>query len=94
MSEAFIAPIENENSPSPTASAEAVTKDSTAQAAAVQSNSQGNKSFSNMGQLKEISPELWKAMMEGIAMKICGEMQDHQKRLKEMMQKAREDERA
>lgn len=42
----------------------------------------------NMADLKEKAPEVYKAMMEGIAMNIVNEMKDHQTRLKELQREA------
>lgn len=47
-------------------------------------------SVSNMNELKERAPDLYKAMMQGLAMNICNEMQKHQKRFKEILRKARQ----
>ena len=43
---------------------------------------------STMADLKEKAPEVYKAMMEGIAMHIVNEMKDHQTRLKEIQREA------
>ncbi len=47
-------------------------------------------SVSSMADLKEKSPKVYNAMMQGIAINICREMQDHQRRLKKITRKARE----
>ncbi|QLH36656.1 MAG: hypothetical protein HWD61_11390 [Parachlamydiaceae bacterium] len=46
-------------------------------------------SVSTMGDLKEKAPEVYRAMLQGIAMNVCDEMRRHQRRLKEIMRKAR-----
>lgn len=40
---------------------------------------------SSLGALKEIAPDLYKGMMSGIAQNVMSQMQDHQKKLKELM---------
>lgn len=62
-----------------------------ANAAAMQSTLDSNSKVSDMASLREQAPDVYRAMMEGIAMKICRSMQDHQRRLKEIMRKARSD---
>lgn len=42
----------------------------------------------SMSELQTKAPELYKAMMQGIATNICNEMKDHQDRLKEMQREA------
>lgn len=42
----------------------------------------------NMGELKDKAPEVYKAMLEGIATNICNEMKHHQDKLKEMQREA------
>lgn len=42
----------------------------------------------SMAELKEKAPKVYKAMLEGIAMKIVNDMQDSQARLKKMMDDA------
>lgn len=44
--------------------------------------------ISSMADLKEKAPELYKAMMEGLAMNIVNEMRQHQEKLKEMQRQA------
>lgn len=46
---------------------------------------------SSLADLKKKAPKVYNAMLQGIGMNICSEMQHHQERLKKMMQKARED---
>lgn len=65
----------------------AVTKDAVSASGAVQSSS-SNK-ISSLADLKNQEPEFYQKMMESIAMSICNQMKDHQDRLKEMMEKAR-----
>lgn len=49
-----------------------------------------NSTFvSSLSELKEKSPKVYNAMMEGIAMKICNSMRDHQARLKKLMREGR-----
>lgn len=47
------------------------------------------ESVSSMADLKEKAPEVYRAMIQGIGMNICNEMRKHQRRLKEIMRKAR-----
>ena len=47
-----------------------------------------SSTVSNMGELQAKAPELYKAMMMGVATNICNEMKDHQEKLKEMMREA------
>lgn len=47
-------------------------------------------SFSTMEDMKEKAPELYQAMMQGIALKICNENQKHQKRFRDILRKARD----
>ncbi len=47
-------------------------------------------SVRNMADLKEKAPEVYQAMMQGIGMNICREMQKHQKRFREILKKARD----
>ena len=44
----------------------------------------------SLGQLKEVAPDVYKAMMQGIAQTIVNDMNEHQERLKKMMQEARQ----
>lgn len=39
----------------------------------------------NMDQLKNVSPQLYQGMLEGIALTICTQMQDSQNRLHDLM---------
>ncbi|MFN4174174.1 MAG: hypothetical protein ACK4HV_03610 [Parachlamydiaceae bacterium] len=43
----------------------------------------------SMADLKEKAPEVYRKMMEGIAMKICNQMKDSQERIKEMNRESR-----
>lgn len=45
----------------------------------------------SMSDLKDKAPELYKAMMQGLATNICNDMKDHQERLKEMQRQATRD---
>ena len=45
----------------------------------------------NMSELKTKAPEVYKAMMQGLATNICNEMKASQDRIKEMNRKFRED---
>ena len=45
--------------------------------------------INSLDDLKKKSPELYRKMMEGIAMSICSDMKEHQDRLKQMMAEAR-----
>lgn len=45
----------------------------------------------SMSDLKDKAPELYKAMMQGLATNICNDMKDHQDRLKEMQRQATRD---
>lgn len=45
----------------------------------------------SMSELKDKAPELYKAMMQGLATNICNDMKDHQDRLKEMQRQATRD---
>lgn len=47
-------------------------------------------SVSNLNDLKEKAPDVYHAMMQGIGMKICNEMQKHQKRFRDILKKARD----
>lgn len=47
-------------------------------------------SVSSMADLKEKAPDVYDAMLQGIGMNICREMQDHQKRLHKILKKARD----
>lgn len=73
------------------ASTGAGTPTGNANAAAMSSSLESSGTVSNMADLKEQAPEVYKAMMQGVAMNICREMQHHQARLKEIMRKARQD---
>lgn len=42
-------------------------------------------SLRSLGDLKKKAPEVYNAMMQSLAWGICGEMQKHQKRLKELI---------
>lgn len=46
---------------------------------------------SNMADLREKAPDVYRAMMEGVAYKIVNDMKGHQERLKEMMREAQRD---
>jgi hypothetical protein len=46
--------------------------------------------LSSVGDLQKQAPEVYKAMLEGIAINICNEMKDHQDRIKKMMQEGRQ----
>lgn len=48
-------------------------------------------SISSMADLKEKAPDVYNAMMQGIAMTICNEMKHHQDKLKEMQRQAERD---
>lgn len=48
-----------------------------------------SSSVSSMADLKEKSPEVYNAMMQGVAMKICNEMKSHQDRIKKIMRENR-----
>lgn len=41
--------------------------------------------INSLQDLKKKAPQVYKMMMEGIAMNICNEMRSHQERLKKMM---------
>ena len=60
----------------------AVTGDAVSQAGAAQANS--NTRISSLSDLKAKAPEVWQKMLEGIGMKICNEMREHQDRLKKI----------
>lgn len=47
-----------------------------------------NTKINSLKDLKEKAPELYNKMLESIAMHICGEMREHQDRLKRMMREA------
>lgn len=47
--------------------------------------------ISSMGQLKEIAPDVYNGMMQGIAMQICNEMKHHQDNIKKLMRDASRD---
>lgn len=40
--------------------------------------------IASLADLKEKAPDLYKAMLEGVGMKIVNEMKDHQQRIKEL----------
>ncbi len=42
----------------------------------------------SMAELQTKAPELYRAMMQGLATNICNDMKDHQDRLKEMQREA------
>lgn len=44
--------------------------------------------ISSVGKLKEIAPEVYNKMLEGIAMTICNEMKHHQDNIKKIMRDA------
>lgn len=44
-----------------------------------------NTKIHSLAELKKKSPKVYNKMMEGIAMNICGEMREHQDRLKKLM---------
>ena len=46
-------------------------------------------SVSTMGDLREQSPEVYQAMLQGIGMQICRRMEDGQQRIKKIHQEAR-----
>lgn len=59
-------------------------------ASATAQNSDGQVSsvttINNLGDLKAKAPKVYKAMMQGIAMSICNEMQQSQQRVNQMIQ--------
>lgn len=50
-------------------------------------------SVSTMGDLKEKAPEVYRMMMNGIAMNICHDMREHQRRFRDILRKARDNNR-
>ncbi len=53
---------------------------------AVASSSGGGESaISSLADLQKQSPEVYRAMMQGIAIHICDDMKKHQERLKQLM---------
>lgn len=47
--------------------------------------------ISSIGQLKEMAPEVYNKMLEGMAMAICNEMKHHQDEIKKIMRDAERD---
>lgn len=47
--------------------------------------------ISSVAQLREIAPEVYDKMMQGIAMQICNEMKKHQDEIKKIMRDASRD---
>jgi hypothetical protein len=47
--------------------------------------------ITSLADLKDKAPEVYKAMMEGIAQNIINKMNDHQERLKKLMREGRRD---
>lgn len=52
------------------------------------SSSNSDTKINSLAELQEKAPEVWKAMLEGLAMNICNKMRDSQERLKQMMREA------
>ena len=50
------------------------------------------QAVSNMSQLKDIAPDVYNKMMQGIATNICSDMKSHQDRIKKIMRKNRQQE--
>lgn len=55
------------------------------------STSFGDSNISSLGELKQKAPEVYDAMLKGIAEGICNKMNDHQERLKKIMREATRD---
>jgi len=89
------ASVVTNNSSNVVAQTQAVTTNQVNVAGSVTSNSSGGASSSttvkDMNDLKKQAPEVYDAMMKGIAQQVCSSMQNHQDRLKRMMQEARRD---
>lgn len=64
------------------------TTNPTTASAAASTNVDGFTSINSMEDLKKKSPELYRMMMEGIAMNICRKMQRNQEHLKQIMREA------
>ncbi len=56
-----------------------------------QSQITGSTTITSMEELKDRAPEVYKAMLEGIAVNIINDMEDHQERIKEINREARRD---
>lgn len=80
----------NTSSVDPSSSTAAVTQAPTGKSGP-SGTANSTQTISSMSELKEINPELYNMMMQGIAMKVVNDMRDHQQHLKEIMRKARSD---
>lgn len=69
-------------------SANAVTAGAVASANAPAGEITGNTKIDSLADLKKKAPKLYNKMLEGIGMQICGEMREHQDRLKRLMREA------
>lgn len=47
-----------------------------------------NTTINSLADLKKKAPGLYKAMMEGIALNVCNDMEHHQDRLKKLMRES------
>lgn len=64
------------------------TTNPTTTSASASTNLNGSTAFNTLEDLKKKSPELYRMMMEGIAMNICRKMQRNQEHLKQIMREA------
>lgn len=76
--------------PAAPSSAHAVTAGAVASANASPTDVNASTKIGSLSDLKRKAPELYQKMIEGIGMKICGEMREHQDRLKKLMREGRE----
>lgn len=50
-----------------------------------------NQGIQSVGQLKEMSPKFYNALMQGLALQVISSMQKHEKNLEEIQRQARQD---
>lgn len=81
----------NSNPTAPVATAPSAPAAATSPTATAQPGYGASTTVTNMTNLKEQAPEVWTAMMQGIAQTIINQMQDAQNRLKALMQQERQD---
>lgn len=74
--------------PAPPSSSNPATAAAVASVHASAGEANSNTRVNSLEDLKKKAPDLYKKMMEGIAMHICGEMREHQARLKKLMREA------
>lgn len=75
---------------SSSASHEASSATESAQKTQPSKNVTANTTVSSVADLKKKAPEVYNAMLQGIAIHICQEMQHHQSRLKQLMREGRQ----